>query len=111
MINFHCACRFLGGDITAPTPPRALKDERIPDPTDFSRFYYAAPELERHDGVGTAPFFSKLNYERDYEAVPMEAVSLAAVTAAIEERKVRTAVVQIFLFISVHGVLEFQLGY
>ena len=98
-----CVCRFLGGNITAPTPPRALKDERIPDPTDFSRFYYAAPELERHDGVGTVPFFSKLNYERDYEAVPMEAVSLAAVTAAIEERKVG-ALVQMFFFISVHGV-------
>ena len=84
-----------------------MKDERIPDPVDFSRFYYAAPELERHDGIGTAPFFSKLNHERDYETVPMEAVSLAAVTAAIEEKKVRT-VVQIYLFTSVTWVWDIK---
>ena len=83
-----CSFRFLGGDITAPTPARALRDERVSDPTDFSRFYYAAPELERHDAGGAAPFFSQLNCGRGYEVVPMEAVSLAAVTAAIEEKKV-----------------------
>lgn len=77
--------RFLGGDITAPTPPRALRDDRVSMPIDFSRFYYVAPELERYDG--TEPFFSKLNYDHDYETVPMESVSMAAMTAAIEERK------------------------
>ena len=80
------ARRFLGGDITAPTPPRALRDDRVSMPIDFSRFYYVAPELERYDG--TEPFFSKLNYDHDYETVPMESVSMAAITAAIEERQV-----------------------
>ena len=88
---YTCFLSFLGGEedqITAPIPPRALVEDRRPEPRDFSRFYYASPELRRHDGVTSKPFVDKIRVEHDYETIGVEQQEVD-LRRAMEEQKVR----------------------
>ena len=89
--HFHYD-RFLGGEedrITAPIPPGALCDDRRPEPRNFSGFYYASPELRRHDGVTSRPFVDNINVEHDYQTIDVEQQAVA-IRQAMEELKVNS---------------------
>ena len=91
--------RFLGDGeedrITAPIPPRALVDDRRPEPRDFSGFYYASPELRCHDGVTSKPFVKKISVEHDYQTIDVEQQAVA-IRQAMEEQKVIVYMFQCF---------------